>query len=130
MESKEVTVPNTDKSVNYNEYTSQHAKNVSYAVSYIDLPKKYGFVSSKRILKGVFDVMLKADKESTLISKDHTGHKQYGALDYRLKKGEEEVMGRLIRVGKRIYKLTVTYPPSVADQLPHKEFMGSFDPAS
>lgn len=130
LESKAVAVPNSNQSVNYNEYTSQHTKNVSYAVSYIDMPKKYGFVSSKRILKGVFDVLMKADKESTLLSKEHTDHKQYGALDFRLKKGDEEVMGRLIRVGKRIFKLTVTYPKTVADQLPHKEFMGSFDPSS
>lgn len=130
VEAKEMEVPNVDKPVNYNEYTSQHSKNVSYSVSYIDLPKKYGFVSSKRILKGVFDVMLKADTESSLLSKEHASHKEYGTLDYRLKKGDEEVMGRLIRVGKRIFKLTVTYPPSVADQLPHKEFMASFDPAS
>jgi hypothetical protein len=128
LESKEVELPSTNRSVNYSEYKSQQDKHVTYSVSYIELPRKWGFVSSKRILKGVLDVLLKLEPDAQLLEKEFAMHKNnYSALDFHLKKGEEEVAGRLIRVGYRLFKLTVIYPPSVADKLLNHEFIESFD---
>ena len=125
IESKEVA--STEGSVNYNEYTSEGKSKVTYAVSYIDIPKKWGFVSSKRILKGVLDVLLKLDPETVLLNKAFASHAEHSALNFHSKKGDEEVSGRLIRVGQRLFKLTITYPAATPEHLVTHTFLDSFE---
>lgn len=124
VESKEVS--SAEGAVNYNEYTSEGKSKVTYSVSYIDIPKKWGFVSSKRILKGVLDVLMKLDPETELLNKAFAAHGEHSALNFHSKKGEEEVVGRLIRVGQRLFKLTITYPTATPEHLVTHTFLDSF----
>lgn len=128
QEAKEVELPHSSGSVNYNEFKSQTGPHVTYSVSYIDLPKKWSFVSSKRILRGVFDVLFKLESASELFGKEFTTHKSHAAMDFHYKKGDEEVVGRLIRVGQRLFKLTISHPASATDRPISHEFLESFIP--
>lgn len=125
VEEKEVELPRTSGSVSYNEYKSQPS-DVTYSVSYIDIPKKWSFVSSNRILKGVLNVVLKLEEGSELIDKEFVMHGEYPALNFHFSKGADEVVGRMIRVGQRLFKLTVSYPISLAEKPVPKEFIDSF----
>ncbi len=125
VESREVA--SGDSAVNYNEYTSEGQSKVTYTVSYIDIPKKWGFVSSKRILKGVLDIILKLDPGAELLNKAFTSHGDHSALNFHSKKGDEEVEGRLIRVKHRLYKLTITYPATTPKELVSYKFLDSFE---
>ena len=126
VEAKEVTLPRSSGSVNVNEYTSQKGSNVTYSVSYMDLPKKWAFVSSKRILRGVFDVIMKLESATQLNSKEFATHNDNTAMNFSYKKGDEEVVGRLIRVGQRLFKLTISYPSSLSERPISHEFLDSF----
>lgn len=128
QEAKEVALPHSSGSVNYNEFKSQTEPHVTYSVSYIDLPKKWSFVSSKRILRGVFDVLYKLESANELFSKEFTVHKSHSAMDFHYKKGDEEIVGRLIRVGQRLFKVTIAYPASLKDRPIAHEFLESFIP--
>lgn len=125
---KEVEHPSSKNPVNYNEYTSESDPEVVYTVSYIDLPKKYGWVSSKRILRGVLDILMKLEPGSKLIKKEFVEHDAYPAVNFHYQKGESEVLGRLIRVKHRLFKLTISYPTSKVDKIaPSYEFFETFN---
>lgn len=126
IEAKELALPRSSGSVNINEYTSQKGSNVTYSVSYMDLPKKWAFVSSRRILRGVFDVLLKLESAGELTSKEFGNYNEHTALNFTYKKGDDEVVGRLIRVGQRLFKLTISYPASTPDRPISHEFLDSF----
>jgi hypothetical protein len=126
LEEKEVSIPRTSKPVNYNEYVSQKDSKVKYAVSYLDIPRKWSFVSSKRILKGVFDVVMKLEPHSILVSKEYGRHLNFDALNFHYQKGGDEIEGRLIRIGQRLFKITVTYPASISEKPVSHEFINSF----
>lgn len=127
VEAKEVSLPRTSDPVSYNQYTSHQNAQVYYTVSYIDLPKKWSFVSSKRILQGVLEVVLKMEEDKALMNKEYVDHKQYSAIEYRLCKDGVETLERLIRVGNRLFKISAVFPPSVAGQPQHREFIESFE---
>lgn len=130
VEAVELDVTSTDTPVNYNEYKSEGSSKVTYAVSYIDIPKKWGFVSSKRILRGVMDVILKLQPGSELLNREFTAHKDFSAMNFHYKMGDEEVTGRLIKVGLRLFKLTISYPASTDEKHISMAFLDSFDSQS
>ncbi|MBI2743419.1 MAG: RDD family protein [Chlamydiales bacterium] len=127
VEEVAIEVTNSDKPVNYSEIKSEGSSKVTYAVSYIDIPKKWGFVSSKRILRGVMDVILKLQPGSELVSREFTSHKEFSAMDFNYKSGDEVVSGRLIKVGLRLFKLTISYPMNTEEKHISREFLNSFD---
>lgn len=126
-QTKNFEVPKADKTFKYDEISSQEGNRVQYSVSYIQFPSKWRWAGSSTLLKGALDVIVTSTPESEVISKQFTKHKNFRALDYHMKEGQNEVKGRLVIVGARLYKLTVTYHPSVADYLKHEEFLQSFD---
>ncbi len=70
--------------------------------------------------------MVKDSPETVLLNKNMTKHRNLRALDYHLTQGEDEVQGRLVLVGTTLFRLTAVYPPSLAHQLQHDEFVDSF----
>ena len=129
LETNQLEIECANRTIDYNEYKSIHKENedISYAVSFIDLPKKWRFFSANTILKGAMGVILDNETESTLIEKNFSTYQGIPALDYHLKNNyEQETHVRLVLVGSRLYKLTVTYPTSMAGELHPSEFLESF----
>lgn len=127
---KQLEITSVRRTLDYDEFKSQPDPNISYSVSYIELPKKWGIFSSSTLLKGALSVITESSFEAQVVSKSFTNHKRYPALDYRLKLGEEAVQGRLILVGTTIFKVEILYNPSkfTKDIDLHKaEFLDSFD---
>jgi len=126
-ESKELVIPDSGKVLNYEEITSQQSKKVSYSVCHLKMPSKWRWASNTTLLKGVLDLIVKNGEEAQLLDKQFTTHGQYRVLDYRMLQGKEEMQGRLIIVGKTLYKLTVVYPESKAAELEITPFLDSFE---
>lgn len=128
-EVKVLEAPESGRTFNYNEYVSHHPKSeVFYSVSYIDLPKKWGLVSSRTILKGVLNFLLDADPSLELVEKKLSYHNKLPALEFRFKQAGQELEGKLILVGSRLYKLTVLSPPVIdRSTVQHQQFLDSFD---
>lgn len=127
IESKILPVPSQNKTLKYNELKSYQTKKVYYSVSYIELPRKWKMAGASRLLQGALDLIIDHLPGSKLLDKSLTKHKNLRALDFHLAQGEEEVQGRLILVGTTLFRLTVVYPPSLAHQLQHQEFLDSFE---
>ncbi len=129
LETNQLEIESANRTIDYNEYKSIHKENedISYAVSFIDLPKKWRFFSANTILKGAMSVIMDNEVESKLIEKNFSSYHGIPALDYHLKNNyDQETQVRLVLVGSRLYKLTVTYPTSMAAELHPSEFLESF----
>jgi hypothetical protein len=48
-------------------------------------------------------------------------------MNFHYKMGDDEVTGRLIKVGLRLFKLTITYPSSTDEKHISMAFLDSFD---
>lgn len=99
----------------------------AFSVSYLDLPKKWRIFSSSTLLKGALKVVIEHMPEAELIEKKIIKHKNYPAINFKLKQGEDEIEGRLILVGGTLYKLTVSYPPKADREGQHETFLNSFE---
>lgn len=125
-ESKELVIPNTGKVLNYKEISSEESGKVSYKLNHMELPRKWRLAGDTTLLKGVLDAMVKHTK-AELLEKQFTMHQGYRALDFRMKQEESEIKGRLIIVKGVLYKLTVDYPPSLAQEMEGNPFLNSFE---
>ncbi len=130
LEENQLEISSANRTLDYNEYKSVHKENedIYYSVSFIDLPKKWRFLSSNTLLKGALSVLLENETDSKVLGKTISSYKGTPALDYNLKNEEygQETHARLVLDGLRLYKLTVTYPTSMAGELHPSEFLESF----
>ena len=120
-------LPAQEQGVNYDEFKSYQTKKVYYSVSYIEIPKRLKIAGSNRILHGALDLIVKHTPGATVVSENSTKHKNLKALDFHISQGEEEVQGRLILDGTTLFRLTAVYPPALAGQLQHEDFINSFE---
>lgn len=120
-------VPSQNKNLSYEEFKSYQTKKVYYSVSYIDLPKKWKIVGSNKLLLGAMDMIVSHTPDAKLVNQGLTKHKNLRALDFHMVQGDEEIKGRLILVGTTLFRLTAVYPPALAHQLQHQEFVNSFE---
>jgi len=111
--------------INLSEFKAH--KEAEFSVSYLDLPKKWKLFSSNTLLKGAMGVIVDHVPGSTLIDKKLVKHKDYPAMDFRMKQGENTIEGRLILVGNTLYKLWVVYFPDTPKEAQHETFLGSFE---
>ncbi len=127
-QSKEVRIPDMGKTLQYEELTSYQTKNVLYSVSYMEFPSKWKWAGSSTLLKGALDLIIKYSPTQTdLVDKKFTYHQGQRSLDFHVKQGGEETKGRLILVRNTLYKLTVTYPSSLVNDIEDEAFLNSFD---
>jgi len=126
-EQKQLEIPNANKVLDYQELQATQNKKVHYSVTYMELPRKWKIAGSSTLLKGALEIMVKYLPETAIVNKQFTTHQTYRALDFHLKQGEDEVEGRLILVGMTLYKLTVIYPPELAETIQETPFFDSFD---
>ncbi len=102
-------------------------KEAEFSVSYLDLPKKWKLFSSNTLLKGAMKVVHEHMPEAEIVDKKIVKHKNYPAMDFKMKEGDKEIEGRLILVGNTLYKLWVVYTPETPRELQHEIFLNSFE---
>ena len=102
-------------------------KEATFSVSYLDLPKKWRLFSAPTLLKGAMNVVMEHTPGAQLIEKKLVKHKNYPAMNFRLKEGENEIEGRLILVGNTLYHLMVVYYPATPREQQHEMFVSSFE---
>lgn len=121
---KQVEVPNGDP-ISLSEFKA--VKDAAFSVSYLDLPKKWKLFSSTTLLKGAMKVVQEHMTGTELIDKNIVKHKNYPAMDFKMKDGDNHIEGRLILVGNTLYRLMVVYYPDTPRDLQHETFVNSFD---
>ena len=121
---KKVEVPNGDP-IQLSEFKA--VKDAAFSVSYLDLPKKWKLFSSNTLLKGAMNVVHEHMPGTELIDKKIVKHKNYPAMDFKMKDGENHIEGRLILVGNTLYRLMVVYFPDTPRDQQHETFVSSFD---
>ncbi len=104
-------------------------KNATYSVSYVDIPRKWSFLSSNMLLKGALRTLISKKPGAKLIEKQTIKHQGYPALDFLLKEGDMQMQGRMVLVGKTLYKLSASYDPQEEGQeVQNMQFLNSFSP--
>lgn len=124
LDVKTYEVPNGDP-INMNEYKAE--KEAGFSVSYLELPKKWRLFSSNTLLKGAIKVVQEHMPGTELVEKTIVKHKNYPAMDFKMKEGENLIEGRLILVGNTLYRLMVVYYPDTPRDLQHETFLNSFE---
>jgi hypothetical protein len=127
LTSKELVIPNSGKVLNYQELTSQESRRVFYSVTHLKMPGKWTWASNTTLLKGALELIVKHEEGAQLLDKQFSNHGKYRVLDFRMMKGKEETQGRLIVVGRMLYKLTVVYPVAKGDDSQIRPFLESFE---
>lgn len=102
-------------------------KEAEFSVSYLDLPKKWKLFSANTLLKGAIKVVQEHRPGAQLLDKKLVKHKNYPAMDFKMKEGEKEIEGRLILVDNTLYKLWVIYSPDTPREQQHEVFLDSFE---
>jgi len=124
VETTELPIPNSEQSLELSEYKAE--SEALYSVSHLDLPRKWTIFSAGIILRGAMNAVVEHMSDVKMTASERTTHKGHQALKFTLKQGDKEVEGRLILVGKTLYRLTVTYPPG-ADREQQTAFFDSFE---
>jgi hypothetical protein len=127
LEQKQLEVRRAGKTLNYQEYNSALDDQIVYSVGHTDLPGKWNWLSKKTLLKGSLEAIIQNEPGTELISEQISSYKRNTVLDFHLKKGEEEIKGRLLMVGNTLYKLAVIYPNDLPPDLQQPLFLKSFD---
>lgn len=120
-------IPIEDKTLTFHALKSHQNKHVHYGVSHIDLPAKWKWAGSSTLLKTALETLVRYSPDTELVGKRFTTHQGYRAIDFVLIQGQEEVRGRVILVGTRLYQLTVSYPKDLVLDFTDNHFMDSFD---
>ncbi|HEX2580224.1 MAG TPA: RDD family protein [Rhabdochlamydiaceae bacterium] len=105
-------------------------KDAAFSVSYLDLPRKWKLFSANTLLKGALNVVHEHMPGTEILEKQIVKHKNYPAMDFKMKEGENHIEGRLILVGNTLYRLMVVYYPDTPREQQHDTFMNSFDSKS
>jgi hypothetical protein len=128
-EAKQLEIPDSDKVLDYQEVSTQLKKDVVYSVSYMELPSKWRWAGSNTLLKGALDLYVKHNSVmSEVLNREIFLYQNHRALDFHLKQGDNEVQGRFILVDNTLYKLTVTYPSTLQEDVKEGQpFLDSFD---
>lgn len=127
--SSEIMIESLRFPLSYNEYKSHQKETIYYAVGYLDLPRKWRIAGAKRLLNGALDIALESEPGAEIVSKQLTRHQNHPALDFKLRQGDNEVTGRLVLIGRTLYKLIAVYPADSEQEVAHSEFIDSFDPS-
>lgn len=124
--SKELSLPDSNHILNYQEIATQQTSQARYSVSHLSLPGKWRWAGTTTLLKGVLNLLLKNEPDTALLSKEFKSYAGLRVLDYHMQKGEEQMRGRLIIAGNTLYKLTVTYPALQGELEDVTAFLDSF----
>jgi hypothetical protein len=125
---KELDLPTGHQTVAYHELVSYDVDEVSYSVSYLQLPPKFHFYSASTILKTVLNLIPENGPIAKDVKYELVGHPGYSSLHFSLKEGGSVMQGRLILVKDRLFKITVTSPDVFKGDTQASLFFDSFKP--
>lgn len=127
LQTKQLDVPKAGQTIDYQEY-SVDAKDLNYSVSYVDFPGKWRLLGSNTLLKKSLELFVAHDKEpQELVSFEFAKHKEHPAINFVIKKEDQDIHGRIVLVGTTLYKLAVAYPSEIEEKLRHQAFLDSFE---
>lgn len=114
------------KNISYQELSA--ALNEStYAVSYIDFPGHWKWIGSSKLLTKGFDAFIQNEQNvEALLKQEITTFNGLPALEYRLRQAGKEIEGKFVIAGNTLYRITVSYPLAVAENVRPENFFGSF----
>ncbi len=107
--------PHTRDVLTYNELKSCENDKVCYTVGYLDLPRSWRFAGAKTLLKGALEIVVEHEKNADLVSSQLTRHQRNPAIDFEINKGKTVEKGKLVLIGRTLYRLMVTQPQSYPD---------------
>lgn len=125
VETKALYIESADKTLEYSEYKSIESSGAYYTISFMDFPSRWRFVGSSKLLSTAFEMFAKSDN-TQIISQSFVQHKNYPAIEFTVKKGDEEMRGRLILVGNTFYKITQVSGDASKKDAEFDEFLASF----
>ncbi len=128
-EQKQLEIPQVNQVLDYEEIASRPTRQDIYSISALELPKKWMFLKTATILDGALTVLIgNISTEAELLSKEFTRHGSYSAIDYQITLPKQTIQGRLILVGRKLFKIEISSPEN---SLPHESgmaFIQSFQP--
>lgn len=128
--SRELPIPGSSDSLPYQEYKVEQQEDCVYSISYTTLPDKWMKWGSGLILKGALKVIMYELGKVELVGKSSNTFKGFPALDYEHYSRDYETSGTLILVGNTLYKVEMTYPLSMRNDVQQQisQFIESFEP--
>ncbi len=104
----QITAIDKKNPLTYLELKSYSGKHVCYTVGYLPMPKKWTWVGNKTLLKKILSVISAQDPQSELVSQQFVECNGTTALEYHLHAHGEDVVGRLLVSGDKLFRMTAT----------------------
>lgn len=126
-ESKYFILPNTGKKIVYEEiFTNQDQ--TKYSLTHGVIPRKWKLAGNVALLKMFVEKLMKTSPDLKLLEQHYIMHRGHRALEYKLSQGDQEIRGRVMIVGNKMYRLMITYLPEQCSTKDQSIFLESFEP--
>lgn len=100
------------RTLDYEEYVSQAGPEASYSVSCMKFPRSWRFLGGGVLLNGALDVLVENIPGASLLAKEATKFGNYRSVDFQVQDGERRIIGKLILMGTKLFKLSCSAPAS------------------
>ncbi|MDN3509192.1 MAG: hypothetical protein P0S93_04165 [Candidatus Neptunochlamydia sp.] len=119
--SRDLLIPGSGNFLPYKEFICEMDNDILFSASYTTLPGAWLKYGNNLVLGGALKVIMKELGKTELVGKDSTVFKSFPALDYEHytvgKENQRETAGTLILVGNVLYKVEMTYPLELHNQV-------------
>lgn len=120
--SRDLPIPGNDGlSLPYKEFVCQTEDGVLFSICYTILPDDWLAYGSSLVLKQALKVIVNERGKIEIVGKKITSFKSFPAMDYEhytlSETNQKETTGTLVLIGKTLYKIELTYPPALHDQI-------------
>lgn len=118
---RKLLIPERNDSLDYHEYFCELDGDIRYSVCYTILPEGWLKYGNSMVLGGALKVIMQELGKTELVGKSITNLKSFPALDYEHytveREGQRECAGTLVLVGNILYKIEISYPLELHQQL-------------
>lgn len=127
--SKDIPIPNSEEALDYQEFKCSPEENITFSISYTTLPSSILKWSPSLVLKGALKLISKHLTKGAIADKSLKKFKNLPALDFTMKKGNNELRGALILLDTTLYKIEIEFPPESKEAAENilPEFLNSFE---
>lgn len=128
----QLPVPDDIKFLELTEHTAKHENHGTFSLAYTELPKKWLKYSDKLIIKHSMLHMADSMENTDLVKRNFAMHGNIPCIDYTLKSDGNDILGRMLLIGNRLYKIELKCNGSSNDAAreQHALFINSFLPSS
>lgn len=133
--SRDLPIPGSDDTLPYKEFLCEADGDIHFSVSYTTLPEGWLKYGNSLVLGGALKVIMQELGKTELVGKETTKFKSFPALDYEhytvAEANQKETAGTLVLVGSVLYKIEMTYPIELHNQVQDQlaNFIENFTPA-